>query len=184
MPSGQDSMQGYIGTIKIFLYLAHSNCSLYRENRSVIDDELAACDLTTASLEAEIHNPRLSISERESCLSTYRTFKQFKRSLLSPIRTLPDELLAHIFTFVYDGYVDIYQFAVDKIWDRVYFAREDNTHSRRHFPSGTFVFEEFRNSSARNFFGTFWGWNISYVHNEDIANIAIAGNRFQHPYPF
>ncbi|KAF9000235.1 hypothetical protein BDQ17DRAFT_1359894 [Cyathus striatus] len=50
--------------------------------------------------EAEISKFQLAITQLQSRLSNIRKFQKFQHSLLSPIRRLPDELLAEIFGYI------------------------------------------------------------------------------------
>ncbi|KAF8996810.1 hypothetical protein BDQ17DRAFT_1203197, partial [Cyathus striatus] len=65
-------------------------------DRSAIEDILFASDDAIRALEAELSN-------FQSRLSNIRSFFDFHRSLLSPIRELPDELLREIFGHVISG---------------------------------------------------------------------------------
>ncbi|KAF8999348.1 hypothetical protein BDQ17DRAFT_758587 [Cyathus striatus] len=52
-------------------------------------------------------SPLKTVSKLKSHLQKFRSYKVYQQSLLSPTRKLPNELLAHIFSFVSDEYVNL-----------------------------------------------------------------------------
>ncbi|KAF8978877.1 hypothetical protein BDQ17DRAFT_1220727, partial [Cyathus striatus] len=84
-------------------------------NRSAIQDSISSSEAPIRALEAEISRFQLATTQLQSRLSNIRKFQKFQHSLLSPIRRLPDELLAEIFGYICSRRINVGR-SRDPIW--------------------------------------------------------------------
>ncbi|KAF8999345.1 hypothetical protein BDQ17DRAFT_1427954 [Cyathus striatus] len=78
-----------------------------QQDRKTIKNQLSSCDATIDSLESEVSQLQEVTSLLQLRLENYRSYKRFKRSLLTSINNLPDETLSNIFFYTFGGIVDV-----------------------------------------------------------------------------
>ncbi|KAF8979966.1 hypothetical protein BDQ17DRAFT_1264226, partial [Cyathus striatus] len=98
--------------------LVRSNYCPASQDCSTIEAGLSSFQATINALEAKIFDLEAITTHLRFRLSNYNTYKDFQRSLLSPIRKVPDEILSHIFMLVSNhSTIDIIDYIPGDIWD-------------------------------------------------------------------
>ncbi|KAF9003242.1 hypothetical protein BDQ17DRAFT_490017 [Cyathus striatus] len=97
--------------------LARSNHVPSTSDRPTIEALVSTSDTSIRTLKAALINIRSVYEDLYVRLENIREYNDVQRSLLSPIRRLPDELLANIFAYVYGGKISILTKSHGQIWD-------------------------------------------------------------------